>query len=81
MAQVVVGHPLDTIKVRLQTQPRGAPAYSGMMDCARQTLASEGPSGFFKGMLSPLVMNGSDSFLLSSMVWFGSVAPHIEIDF
>jgi len=42
---VGVGHPLDTIKVRLQTMtvtPGQAPPYSGALDCARKTIAREG---------------------------------------
>lgn len=58
MAQTAVGHPLDTIKVRLQTQPT-PPIYSGAVDCFRQTLQSEGPFGFFKGMLAPLFVVGT----------------------
>lgn len=61
MAQVAVGHPLDTIKVRLQTQAKGAQAYNGMVDCFRKTLAEEGASGFFKGMLSPLIAVGKNN--------------------
>jgi hypothetical protein len=40
--QVVSGHPLDTLKVRLQTQAAGGPQFNGMMDCLRKTVASEG---------------------------------------
>lgn len=55
VVQVLTGHPLDTLKVRLQTQSASAPQFAGMMDCARQTLASEGVAGLYKGMSSPLV--------------------------
>jgi solute carrier family 25 carnitine/acylcarnitine transporter 20/29 len=41
---VFAGHPLDTIKVRLQTQPKTAPGqsplYAGTLDCARKTIVS-----------------------------------------
>lgn len=53
MAQVIVGHPLDTIKVVLQTQPN-PPIYSSATDCFKKILATDGPGGLFKGMLSPL---------------------------
>ena len=36
------GHPLDTIKVRLQTQSSVNPEFSGMGDCIRKTIAREG---------------------------------------
>ncbi|KAJ1957018.1 hypothetical protein GGI12_005146 [Dipsacomyces acuminosporus] len=52
-AQVVVGHPFDTIKVRMQTQPN-PPIYSGSMDCLRATIKGEGAAGLYKGVTSPL---------------------------
>lgn len=56
---VLVGHPLDTMKVRLQTMPKPAPGqspmYTGTIDCARKIFLKEGPRGFYKGMTGPLV--------------------------
>jgi len=56
---VLSGHPFDTVKVRLQTQPLPAPGqaamYSGAMDCVKKTIAKEGPRGLYKGMGAPLV--------------------------
>ncbi|ORX69420.1 mitochondrial carrier [Linderina pennispora] len=52
-AQVVVGHPFDTIKVRMQTQP-SPPLYTSSMDCLRATLHGEGAAGLYKGVTSPL---------------------------
>lgn len=49
MAQVLVGHPFDTVKVRLQTKEVKA------LDCLRNTLKLEGPTGFYRGIASPLV--------------------------
>ena len=37
---VVVGHPFDLVKVRLQTSEKGV--YSGAMDVVRKTVAREG---------------------------------------
>jgi len=57
VAQVCAGHPLDTIKVRLQTQvnlPGKPPAFLGMNDCFRKTLHHEGVRGLYKGATSPL---------------------------
>jgi solute carrier family 25 carnitine/acylcarnitine transporter 20/29 len=58
-AQVLVGHPLDTIKVRLQTQvpdpQTGKMPFSGMRDCAQKTFAGEGLAGLYKGAASPLL--------------------------
>lgn len=40
-AQVVVGQPLDTIKVRIQTQP-SPPIYRNATDCFQQLIRTEG---------------------------------------
>ncbi|XP_053339397.1 mitochondrial carnitine/acylcarnitine carrier protein [Clarias gariepinus] len=52
------GHPLDTIKVRLQTQPKASSGqyvlYTGTFDCFRKTLSREGALGLYKGMGAPL---------------------------
>ncbi|ELU02093.1 hypothetical protein CAPTEDRAFT_176506, partial [Capitella teleta] len=56
---VLSGHPLDTLKVRLQTQPKPAPGqqplYTGTWDCVQKIAAKEGPRGFYKGMAAPLM--------------------------
>jgi len=47
LLQVLVGHPLDTIKVRIQTMeslPGQPPPYKGMGDCAQQIIKKEGVS-------------------------------------
>eukprot|EP00887_Chlorella_sp_A99_P003975 scaffold11.g3975.t1 len=51
---VAVGHPFDTVKVRLQTQPTANPIYSGAIDCFKKTLHWEGVGGLYKGVASPL---------------------------
>ncbi|MQL99248.1 hypothetical protein Taro_031967 [Colocasia esculenta] len=57
-AQLIVGHPFDTIKVKLQSQPAPlpgqSPKYSGAMDAVKQTISAEGPRGLYKGMGAPL---------------------------
>jgi len=55
IAVCLTGHPFDTLKVRLQTQPIGAPIYSGVVDCFVKTLKWEGIGGLYKGVGSPLV--------------------------
>ena len=40
LCAVVVGHPFDLVKVRLQTAEKGI--YSGAMDVVRKTVAREG---------------------------------------
>jgi len=50
----LVGHPFDTMKIRLQTQSFENPMYKGLIDCAKKTMAKEGVGGFYKGVFSPL---------------------------
>lgn len=56
---VVTGHPLDTMKVRIQTMPIPGPGqtplYAGTFDCAKKIFLKEGPRGFYKGMAAPVV--------------------------
>eukprot|EP00054_Salpingoeca_dolichothecata_P001578 m.19833 g.19833 ORF g.19833 m.19833 type:complete len:294 (+) comp12330_c0_seq1:60-941(+) len=56
--QAITGHPLDTIKVRLQSQG-SQKNYSGAMDCFKKTLQHEGIRGLFKGLSSPMFMSGA----------------------
>lgn len=60
MSIIIVGHPLDTIKVRLQTMPKpypGAkPLFAGAWDCARKTVTKEGFFSLYRGMLAPLTI-------------------------
>ncbi|CAG8616108.1 32454_t:CDS:2, partial [Racocetra persica] len=62
IAQVLVGQPFDTVKVRLQTQPTPKlgqpPLYSSMLDCVRKT-SKEGFSAFYKGTTTPLIGIGA----------------------
>lgn len=55
---VLSGHPLDTIKVRIQTMktpaPGEAPMYTSALDCARKTVQKEGFRGLYKGVTAPL---------------------------
>jgi solute carrier family 25 carnitine/acylcarnitine transporter 20/29 len=57
-AQLLVGHPFDTIKVKLQNQPWVAPGqtpqYTGAIDAVRKTVARQGLGGLYKGMGAPL---------------------------
>ncbi|KAG8383702.1 hypothetical protein BUALT_Bualt04G0041400 [Buddleja alternifolia] len=67
-AQLIVGHPFDTIKVKLQSQPAPLPGqppkYTGALDAVKQTLAAEGPRGLYKGMGAPLATVAAFNALL-----------------
>lgn len=55
---VLAGHPMDTVKVRLQTMPvvgpGETPLYTGTLDCIKKTIHKEGFKGLYKGMSAPL---------------------------
>eukprot|EP00124_Ichthyophonus_hoferi_P003431 Ihof_evm5s296 gene=Ihof_evmTU5s296 len=55
--QVLIGHPLDTIKVRLQHQGTNR-IYKGTLDCLRQTVQKQGVLNLYSGLSSPLAMAG-----------------------
>ncbi|XP_048714363.2 solute carrier family 25 member 45 isoform X1 [Caretta caretta] len=60
---LALGHPVDTVKVRLQTQS----GYRGILDCVIKTYCNETVLGFFKGMSFPLL-----SVALVNSVMFGA---------
>lgn len=53
VAAVLVGHPFDLTKTRLQTAPAGT--YTGALDVVKQTLARDSVKGLYRGMGPPLV--------------------------
>lgn len=55
IAQVLVGQPFDTTKVRLQTSTTPTTA----MEVIRKLLKNEGPKAFYKGTLTPLIGVGA----------------------
>ncbi|XP_071834080.1 mitochondrial basic amino acids transporter-like isoform X1 [Apostichopus japonicus] len=55
LAQVAIGHPLDTIKVRLQAQGGTKARYRGTIHCVTSIIRHESMLGMFKGMLSPML--------------------------
>ncbi|KAF8807735.1 hypothetical protein BYT27DRAFT_7233219 [Phlegmacium glaucopus] len=50
---VLVGHPFDLTKTRLQTAPPGA--YTGAIDVVKKTIARDGIKGLYRGMVPPLL--------------------------
>lgn len=67
VAQVLVGHPANTIKSRLQMQPT-PPIYAGTLNCIQKTIAEEGARGLYRGMASPLVGVG----FVNAVVFLGN---------
>lgn len=54
MASLLVCHPLDVVRTRLQTSAR----FRGAFDCARKTVVEEGVLALYKGMSGPLLAQG-----------------------
>ena len=69
IAKCTVGHPFDTIKVRLQTSENSR--FKGPVDCVLKTFRREGLRGFYKGMTPPLFgWMASDSVMLGSLTLY-----------
>ena len=56
VVSILICHPLDTIRVRLQTT--SALKFTGVSDVINQTIEKEGIKGFYKGMSTPLAAQG-----------------------
>ncbi|KAJ8290508.1 hypothetical protein GJAV_G00013790 [Gymnothorax javanicus] len=54
-AGVLVGHPFDTVKVRLQVQNVNKPLYHGMFHCFQSIIRQESILGLFTGIGSPMM--------------------------
>lgn len=55
VAGVLVGHPFDTVKVRLQVQNAEKPQYRGTLHCFQTIIRQESVLGLYKGLGSPLM--------------------------
>ncbi|RIB05543.1 mitochondrial carrier domain-containing protein [Gigaspora rosea] len=62
-AQVVVGHPFDTVKVQLQTNSK---QYRNGVDCFKIIAKNEAFLGFYRGVASPLMGIGACNAVLFS---------------
>jgi len=49
-----VGHPFDTIKTKMQTQSEHMGLRRGMFDTIKSVWRTEGPVGFYRGVVPPL---------------------------
>uniref|UniRef100_A0A8C5QYH9 Mitochondrial basic amino acids transporter n=1 Tax=Leptobrachium leishanense TaxID=445787 RepID=A0A8C5QYH9_9ANUR len=54
-AGVLVGHPFDTVKVRLQVQDVSKPLYRGTIHCFQSIIKQETTLGLYKGVGSPMM--------------------------
>ncbi|KAF8528308.1 mitochondrial carrier [Gautieria morchelliformis] len=53
VSAVLVGHPFDLTKTRLQTAEAGA--YTGALDVVRKAIARDGVTGLYRGVVPPLL--------------------------
>ncbi|KAF8944195.1 hypothetical protein BGZ47_004556, partial [Haplosporangium gracile] len=66
VTKLVVGHPFDTVKVRMQVS--GSDRFRGPLHCLMETLKKEGPRALYKGATPPLVgWAVMDSVMLGSL--------------
>lgn len=68
MASLVVCHPLDTIRTRMQANL----AYKGPMDCFRKTVAGEGIGALYNGLAAPMVAQGIYKAVIFASFGFAS---------
>ncbi|CAK1355164.1 Mitochondrial substrate carrier family protein L [Cercospora beticola] len=69
ITKLAVGHPFDTIKVRLQTSTHDQ--FKGPVDALMQTLRKEGINGIYKGATPPLIgWMCMDSLMLGSLTLY-----------
>ncbi|CAD6887989.1 unnamed protein product [Tilletia controversa] len=54
-SELVLMYPLDVVKTRIQLQS-GKGEYSGMLDCFRKIIATEGPGRLYRGIVPPLLL-------------------------
>ncbi|KAK9509466.1 hypothetical protein O3M35_006778 [Rhynocoris fuscipes] len=80
---VLVGQPLDTVKVKLQTFPH---LYTGPWDCFKQTLRLEGfTRGLYAGTVPAIIANVAENSVLFAayggcqrLVAFATNTPRVE---
>ena len=55
LVEILLFHPLDVVKTRLQSQVKGAPdAYKGIGDVITRTIRNEGFTALYKGIKPPI---------------------------
>ncbi len=69
VALILVGHPFDTIKVRLQNEG-SLGKFKGPLDCLIQTIKNEKIRGLYKGALLPMVTYGFINSIMFGIMEF-----------
>lgn len=73
MAGVAASYPLDTVKVRMQTQTMTGVHYDGMFHCFGQIWKTEGLSAFYRGIAAPM-----SSYGMIKSITFGSYGNTLD---
>ncbi|GAA5916375.1 hypothetical protein JCM8208_003415 [Rhodotorula glutinis] len=77
VTKLIVGHPFDVVKVRMQCSPPGT--YAGPLACLMQTIRAEGPRALYKGATPPLIgWTISDSMLMGSLHQYRLIIARAE---
>ncbi|WAQ80697.1 hypothetical protein PtA15_1A35 [Puccinia triticina] len=77
LTKLAVGHPFDTIKLRIQCAPAGV--FHGPLDCFLQTIRNEGPRALYKGASPPAAgWAVSDAVLMGSLERYRRWLGHLE---
>ncbi|GAA6014295.1 hypothetical protein JCM11491_005029 [Sporobolomyces phaffii] len=77
LSKLAIGHPFDTIKVRMQCSKPGT--YTGPLQCLIDTVKGEGPRALYKGASPPAVGWAiSDSMLMGSLHQYRLLLASIE---
>jgi solute carrier family 25 citrate transporter 1 len=56
--EAIICYPTEFVKTQLQLQSKTNPEYTGILDCAKKTVAKNGPMGLYRGAL-PLIIGSS----------------------
>mmetsp|Transcript_6232 Transcript_6232/g.8043 ORF Transcript_6232/g.8043 Transcript_6232/m.8043 type:complete len:307 (+) Transcript_6232:75-995(+) len=74
MTGVAASYPLDTVKVRMQTQEMTGTYYKGMGDCVSTVWRTEGIGAFYRGIAAPM-----SSYGLIKSITFGSYGNTLDV--
>ena len=76
---IMIGQPLDLVKIRLQTEPG---AYPSAYSCFSQTIRNEGIRSLYKGMTAPLCAQFFQNGLIftGESIALGYLEPDVNFD-
>lgn len=90
LVEILLFHPLDVVKTRLQSQVKGAPnAYKGIGDVVGRTIRNEGFAALYKGIKPPIcaevpkraikffVFGRMNTILVEDYKWSGPLAGSV----